>query len=141
MLKKEREKQYGDVLSLMLNDTLETEKEARENLAVAREQEKNAESELKRLNNSVEKNHRGFLRVIKDLLIMLFKKPKVPSELERALKPVNTYLQALKAIPKAEANLAFAKDEHAKAKKACTDVESTLNLIKKLREKYPHENE
>lgn len=141
MLKEEREKRYGDVLNLMLSDALESEKKAKEELSIAREQEKIAESELKRLNNSVEKSYRKFLRVIKNLLIMLFKKPRVPYELERALNPVNTYLQALKAIPKAEANLAFAKDVHAKAKKAYTDVENTLNLIKELRDKYPHEDE
>ena len=90
MLKQEREKHYGEVLSLMLKDAQQAKNETHDDVVTLREQEKIVESELKSLNKAVDKNYREFLRVINALLKMLFKRPEEPIELEHALHPVNT---------------------------------------------------
>lgn len=138
MLKQEREKQYGEVLSLMLKDAEEAKNETYDALVTLREQEKIVESELKSLNNAVDKNYRGFLSVIKALLKMLYKRPEDPVELEHTLHPVNSYLHALKAIPKAEEKLDIVQEQLANAEQANEQAQNTVSLILKLQAKYPH---
>ena len=139
MLKEDREKQYGEVLGLMLKDAQEARDKANDDLVTLREQKKIAEGELKSLNKAVDKKYRRFLSVIKDLLKMLFKRPEDPIELEHALHPVNTYLNALKAIPKAEENLAIVQEKLENAQRADEQAQKDIRLILCLQAKYPYE--
>lgn len=136
----EKEKKYGETLSLMLNDALEAKNKASDNLAVAQEQERIAKSEIKRLKDLREKSHGGFLSVIGGLLKTLYKKPEDPIEFERLLYPVNAYLSTLRAIPQAEENLVCAQKANVEARAAFNEAVHTVEYIEKLRAKYPHEN-
>lgn len=137
----EKEKKYGETLGLMLKDAREAQDKAHGNLVTLREQKKIAEGELRSLNKAVDKNYREFLSVIKALLKMLFKRPEDPIELEHVLHPVNTYLNALKAIPKAEENLTIVQEQLGCAEWEAEKAQKLVTSILSLQAQYPHPHE
>lgn len=124
---------YAPVLDNIEQDARQNLNNAHEDLAQRRKELEFANGELKRLNDVMEDNHRGFWEAAKTIIKMIFKRPDNPKEIEHMLIPIINFKNALEDVPNAKKVCEAARKSEKNSLAECTKAESLFNMIRQIK--------